>query len=291
MRGTLLILAMSVFFSGCSRQSPKSDMNEATELSPASGQPSRDTNTRESPLYPSPETWEYANRRQRDRAARSFALLKAREFPAFSGPLFVDDDAEVKLQSPQDVARRTLVLWAVVMRAEGMPQEEAVGLLENLDLWGSVSPEEKLFLQDDDPDDDKCQALVWRLESLWVLLWALGYIDVLDWPSGMCDVPKLVQCLQAHEANSEFITNAKLRSTAEILDAQDLIMRIHWGVRDAYLHRQGIIPKDLDWSQDFDIVHISKSPAVGVVEQRHYTLNWLTNFLDPVDWDHVDTPT
>ena len=241
--------------------------------------------------YPSPETWEHANDRQRERALRSFGELKKRNAPVYAGPLFVDDDEEVTLQSPQDVARRTLVLWAVELRAEGIPQEEAIELIEGLDLWDSVSPEEKRFLQEDDPAPAESQQLVWRLESIWVLLWALGHIEDLDWPSGMCDVPKLVEILKPHESNPTFIADAKLRSKAEILDAQDLIMRIHWSIRDAWLNHGGIIPEDLDWSQDYNAVSVTVSPVGGVVEQRHYTLNWLVNFLKPKDWDHVDTPT
>jgi hypothetical protein len=122
-------------------------------------------------------------------------------------------------------------------------------------------------------------------------LWALGYIDELDWPSGMCDVPKLVEMLKPHESNPAFITDAKLRSKAEILDAQDLIMRIHWAIRDSHLNHGGIIPEDLDWSQDYNAFSVTMSAAVGVVEQRHYTLNWLVNYLEPEDWDHVGTPT
>ncbi len=240
--------------------------------------------------YPSPDSWEHANDRQRQRAERSIKQLKKRSAPVYSGPLFVDDDEEVKLQSPQDVARRTLVLSSVELRAEGFPKKEALDLIEQFALWDNVSPEEKRFLQDDKPDPHECQKLVWRLESIWVLLWALGYIDELAWPSGMCDVPKLVELLKPHESNSDFITNAELRSKAEILDAQDLIMRIHWSIRDAYLNHTKI-PKDLDWSNDYDMVAVTMSAAVGVVEQRHYTLNWLVNFLDPEDWDQVDTPT
>jgi hypothetical protein len=68
-------------------------------------------------------------------------------------------------------------------------------------------------------------------------------------------------------------------------------MRIHWGVRDAYLHQDGILPVGLDWSQDDDWIPSTLSAEVGVVEQRHHTLNWLVNFLDPKNWDKVDTPT
>lgn len=243
------------------------------------------------PTYPSPETWEYANERQAQRAARSFEQLKKRNVPVYPGPLFVEDDEEVIVQPPDEVARRTLVLWAVDLRAEGIPQAESLELIQRLDLWKTVSPEEKRFLQDKCPDADEYRTLVWRLESIWVLLWALGYIEELDWPSGMCDVPKLVEILRPHEANPQFITGALLRPTSEILDAADLTMRIHWAIRDAYLHRDGIIPIDLDWSRDNDWLPVTMVAAVGVVEQRHYTLNWLVNFMDPEDWDHVDTPT
>jgi len=60
------------------------------------------------PVYPSPETWEYANERQRKRALRSFTELRKRSVPVYSGPLFVDDDEEVKIQPPNEVARRTM---------------------------------------------------------------------------------------------------------------------------------------------------------------------------------------
>jgi hypothetical protein len=243
------------------------------------------------PEYPSPATWEYANERQRNRAAGSFVELEKRNVPAYSGPLFVTDDEEVKLQSPQEVARRTIVLWAVALRGEGTPQAEASAIIDGLDLWDSVSPSEKLFLENESPDALECQQLVWRLESIWVLMWALGYIDQLDWPSNMCNVPKLARLVSAYEDDAIFINSATLRPVSEILDAQDLIMRIHWAIRDAYLNNGGMIPVGLDWSKDDDWVPVTMSAEVGVVEQRHYTLNWLVNFLDPENWDTVDTPT
>ena len=203
----------------------------------------------------------------------------------------VYDDDEAALQSPQDVARRTLVLWAVELRAEGVAQQETLAIINQHDLWGSVSPEEERFLRDPDPDSEECERLVWRLESIAVLLWALGYTDDLDWPSGMCNGTKIAEILAPREDKPAFITDAKLRSKAEILDAQDLTMRIHWAIRDAHLHRGGTIPEDLDWSQDGDLIPVAMSGAVGVVEQRHYVLNWLVKFLDPADWDHVETPT
>ena len=120
---------------------------------------------------------------------------------------------------------------------------EALGLIEQLDLWRTVSPLEKAFLENNNPSPGECQQFVWRLESIWVLLWALGHIEQLDWPSGMCDVPTLVSLVRPHEASQSFITSARLRPITEILDAQDLTMRIHWAIRDVYLHQDGMIPR------------------------------------------------
>jgi hypothetical protein len=243
------------------------------------------------PTYPSPETWEHATPRQAQRAARSFTALRQRAVPAYMGPLFVDDEDEVRVQPAGEVARRVLVLWAVVLRAEGTPQAEALQLIEQLDLWGSVSPSERAFLQDEEPSSEECQRLVWRLESIWVLMWALGFLESLNWPSSMCDVPRLADLVSPHEDDPAFVASARLRPVSELLDAQDLVMRIHWAIRDAYLHQGGMIPEDLDWSGQSEYVPVTLSATVGVVEQRHHTLNWLVNFLDPEDWDYVDTPT
>lgn len=243
------------------------------------------------PDYPSPQSWEYATERQRARGERSFRALAEKAVPVYAGPLVVADDLEANLQTARDVAQRLLVLWAVELRAEGVPQAEVLGIIDNQQLWPAVSPAERKFLADQQPDPDQCQRLVWRLESIWVLLWALGYAEGLDWPSHMCDVPRLAKMVMAFEGDSEFIAAARLRSTAEILDAQDLIMRIHWAIRDAYLHHGSLIPDGLDWSAQGGLVPVQSSPAVGVVQQRHYAFNWVANVMNSPDWDNVDTST
>jgi hypothetical protein len=122
-------------------------------------------------------------------------------------------------------------------------------------------------------------------------MWALGYIDELEWPNGMCDVEKLAVILADYEDDPSFISDAKLRPASEILDAQDLTMRIHWAIRDAQVRQGGVIPEELNWSENPEYISVTLCPAVGVVEERHYVLNWLVNFLSPKSWDDVDTPT
>jgi hypothetical protein len=229
--------------------------------------------------------------RQVARAERSRVILEERRVPMYWQPLYVDDDDEARLQEPTAVAKRTLVLWAVQLRAEGVEQQEVIQILDQLDLWEAVSPAEQRFLRDPDPDPKECTALTWRLESIWILLWALGYVEELDWPAAECGVNRVVAILGPRESDADFVTSARLRPIASILDAQDLTMKIHWAIRDACLHRGGLLPENLDWRSEIDWVAATTAPAVGVVEQRHYAFNWLVNYLDPADWDHVDTPT
>lgn len=243
------------------------------------------------PDYPSPATWTHATPRQAQRATQSFAILKRRQVPVFSGPLFVGDDEQVHLQEPSDVARRVLILWALDQRAEGMSKAKVAELVDGLELWSAVTPSEKAFLKAGQPDPEECRQRVWQLESIWVLLWALRHVPDLDWPSGMCDVEVLVEIVMPREGDPTFITGAVLRPVNELLDAQDLTMRIHWAVRDAWLNHGGMVPAGLDWSARGELVHVGMSPAVAVVERRHHALNWLLKFLDPQDWDHVETHT
>jgi hypothetical protein len=243
------------------------------------------------PEYPNPETWEYAGPRQARRAARSFDVLRCRAVPVYPWPLFITDDEQVVAQPAQDTMRRVAVLWAVKLRADGYTQDEVLGLIEQENLWDIVSARERTFLEKESPTAEDCEDFTWRLESIWALLWALGYVEQLDWPSRQCDVPAVIEIFGKLDADAEFITAATLRPVAELLDARDLIMRIHWAIRDAYLHRQQMIPEDLNWSGESELVHLSECEGVIVVEERHRALSWLLDADEAQDWDHVDTST
>jgi Domain of unknown function (DUF4272) len=234
---------------------------------------------------------------QIDRADRSINELHFHQVPICGGthpernhPLHIPDDEEVTLRDSAEVVKRLLVLYAVVLKAEDASHQEMLGLMAEAHLWSAASLVEKKFLHQDYPDPEECSRMEWRLECIWVLLWALGYIQKLDWPSGMCDVQKLIKILKPHEANPlKFIATAKLRSKKEILDAADLIARIHWAIRDAYINNK-LMPCNLDWSVNNEMLPVTQCVATGVVEERHHTLKWLIH-LGNADWDDIDTST
>jgi hypothetical protein len=227
---------------------------------------------------------------QIERADRSKNEMRFRQVPMHDRPLYISDDLDVTLRDSAEVVRRLLVLYAVVLKAEDVSHQEMLGLMQEANLWSAASPTEKRFLHRDRPDPEECSRMEWRLECIWVLLWALGYIQELGWPSAMCNVEELVRILKPHEANPlKFVATAELRSKQEIMDAADLIMRIHWAIRDAYSNNRPI-PSRLDWSNHDEMLPANQCAAAGVVEERYRTLNWLIRFGD-ADWDDVDTPT
>lgn len=241
------------------------------------------------PDYPDPIAWSHANSEQRDRANRSFSQLKLRSVPCYQGPLFVGSSQEVNVRSNREVACRILILRAVVCKAMGRKKADANMNWDAVGINEFVSPDEQSFLSATHPAPELAQTLVWRVESLLVLLWSVNRIGELSWPSDMCDVDSIMRDLDEVSADTSFIAKTQLRPISELLDQQDLILRIHWAIRDSYLNGRKL-PYNLDWQKPNKWVPIEKSPTASVVYERHYALNWLLCFLD-APWDNVDTPT
>jgi hypothetical protein len=182
-------------------------------------------------------------------------------------------DEEALLRPAADVARRAIVLMAVAMRAEGVAQAKVVKFLQQRGVIAAVSPEEKTFLNQAEPDEAQKRHLTWRYESLWTVLWALGHVDALGPPSDQCDARRAIKLINETPAQ-KLIGQAQLRPAAEILDEVDFYYRAHWHVRRVELDERPAID-DLD---------------PDVVSERHYALNWLTHYRYQ-EWDDVTTDT
>jgi hypothetical protein len=186
----------------------------------------------------------------------------------------VEGESEVRLREPKEVAKRTIILYALVAVAHQADRKRATSWLKREGLWESVSPKEKDFLESDDPPEQDRVEASWRAESLWTLLWALRKTERLELPKEMCDTQLIQQIMPAPESScTEFINQATLRPPSEILDATDLIYRVHWAAVDARLNGKetpgGFHP--------------------GIIYERHYALNWLVWYAD--EWDDVTTDT
>jgi len=171
------------------------------------------------------------------------------------------------------VARRCLVLYAVLAAGHGTSRDDLAQWLRREELWDSVSPEEMAFLQAADLSRQQIIGATWRAEALFPLVWALGAIPALPAPANQCDVQLLRSALPPlFGPAAEFIEQAKVRDEGEIMDAHEATYQAHWTVRDATI--------------DGRPVPASYNP--GVIQERHLALNWL---IFPEEWDDVTTDT
>jgi hypothetical protein len=219
-------------------------------------------------------------REARDRQARSEEELSqfGVRTPATLPP--VVSETEVVLRPASEVARRVLALFVIALRAESLmcPELAVSDLRAKRPLaFGALTPKERLFLNDEKPDQQQITNFVWRYEACWILAWALGLVEVLCYPSETCDVDFLSKAFLATDEEA-LVKKAKLLPTETLLDALDLHFRLHWLVRQ----REGGKPADGEMGgNDLD---------PGVVLERHYALNWLVQH-GGAEWDDVQTPT
>jgi hypothetical protein len=207
------------------------------------------------------------------RKKRSEELLRTQGIPINQSLPAIESEEEITLRSAEDIAKRAVGLCAVALRGEGLKQQEVISLLTGKDVWASSTPEEKKFLLKKRPARQEMINFKWRYESLWVLLWALGHVQDLGAPTSICDVQSAVRMI-LDSPSEDFIHRAKNRPISEILDEADLIYRYDWAVVDARIKGEDP-PGNLD---------------LGVVYERHYSLNWLIGYMDQ-EWDDVTTDT
>lgn len=207
------------------------------------------------------------------RKARSEEILRGEGVPILPSLPVIEAEEEVTTPDTVAVTERALALGLVALKGEGLPQEIALKILVDFQIDPHLSPAESAFILNPNPSEYDRTQFVWRYEAYWVLLWALGFVETLERPDAICDCGTAVMFMRDLGPEG-FRENAMLRPKEEIFDAADLIYRYHWAVRNARLKGE-------------------PSPAglePGVVQERHYALNWLIGEADQ-PWDDVGTST
>lgn len=207
------------------------------------------------------------------RKERSTALLASHELRVTPHLPPVAGETEAVLRSPAEVLGRAQALLVVAVRAEslhaGDPLTRATLRQRLPAAFEHLSPDEKAFLAQDQPEAADVVRFAWRYEAANLLEWALGLRADLPFPATTCDAAEATRAMIAHGHATPV-----LRSTTEILDALDLTLRLHWITRQAQV--DGKLPV--------------AGVDAGVVQERHQALNWLADGQGDA-WDDVDTPT
>ncbi|NOS94520.1 MAG: DUF4272 domain-containing protein [Cyclobacteriaceae bacterium] len=187
----------------------------------------------------------------------------------------IEGENEIKLRGGKEIAARILILVYLAYVAEVPDEREnVIGFLKSNSLWENVSPYEKELYQKEGLSNQEEVNISWRTEAIWLLLWTINKVQKLELPQEQVEINEILTRLpQFLTSPKKFIENAMLRPTSEILDASDLIYRLHWAAREADLKKQPM-PASLNLS---------------IMMERHYAINWVTFYGD--EWDDILTDT
>lgn len=203
------------------------------------------------------------------------AWLQREEIPFLLSLPPVGAEDEVRLRSARDTGIRIVCLFCVAGSASDISDPIFKDYARQHDLWAHLTPLEQTFLSAPEPARHDIIQFSWRTEALFFLLWATKNINVLPLPREQSDSADIVKVMpEGDESPWPFIEGLNLRSTSEILDASDLIYRLHWAVREHRLSGRPA-PSGLD---------------MGIIQEWHQAVNWLTRY-DDEEWDDVVTDT
>lgn len=189
-----------------------------------------------------------------------------------------DDDANAtthQVREAAEVARRCIVLHAVIAAGHHESRPELVRWLRKEGLWEFVSLQEASFFEVESLTQQQYVNATWRAEALLPLLWALGRIEQMPPPVELCDAELLQDAMPPlFETVGEWLAFARLRDRDKIWAANEEIYQAHWKVRDAQLNHRSI----------------PNGYSPEIVQERHHALNWLIGYMGQ-DWDEVTTDT
>ncbi len=205
-----------------------------------------------------------------DRKLNTEALLKKHGIPFIDWLPLTESEDEVEPRKNEEIGER--VICPFCLTGTSFPEGETVFIdyLKQHNLWESLSREEKTYLSNPTYGNQAQINATWRIEALFLLAWAVGLVPELPFPPNEADINDFIDSLpSSNEDPHEFIKSLELRQISEIMDASDLIYRLHWA------SRQSDCPSEIDG---------------GVVREWHHAINWLTNY-DGESWDWVATDT
>lgn len=209
-----------------------------------------------------------------ERKEYSIQFLQQQDVPILASLPLIEDHTTARFRTAEEVAAKAVVLYGLIFVANREKSaEEMITYIKQYHLWESVSPEERAYLEKPFRTDKDNNPFTWRIETLNVLLWALGNFETLPFPVATCDFRSYTNLPNLEADPAPWIQQAHLRNHEDILNQADLIYRIHWAARNAYLKNQPP-PSGLNYP---------------VVFERHFALNWLTIYAD--DWDDITTDT
>ena len=218
-----------------------------------------------------------------DRKSRSEEILKEHGVLINATLSRIANEDEARLKSPEEIVKRVVTAFLIMQIAIDICNDNGAAesvefftpILERFGLRDELTEDEKPYFDPevcDDISQDDAYQMQWRLEMCVALFWACGFMEELPYPSEMTDTTEQIQLIGGCQSFDELMSNVKMRSLGEILDAADLIFRMDWACVEARLKNDPSIIGDL---------------YPDVVVEQHKGFNWLIGAYDAENWDTV----
>lgn len=213
---------------------------------------------------------------QKERKAKSEGLLRKWNIKINNHLPYLESEEEATIRTPKEIAQRVCVLASINPVAfNHLSGKEATHYLKKYNLWDYVTPGEKDFLAY--PTEERKRHETWKCEGIWTLMWALKKVEDLGSPNEPCNLdtisPDIYPAGPGKDPNDFINSIDDTRTKQEILDACDLYYRLDWACVDARINNRPM-----------------KGAHPGAVYERHYALNWLTNYSEQ-EWDDITCDT
>ena len=209
------------------------------------------------------------------RKAKTEAFLQKEGIPFLPSLPCVESDASTYLRSVEEVGIRIACLFCIIGCAFESDVRVYEKYLREHNLWDHLTPIEVSFLSNAARNPQTTIDLTWRCEALFLLMWAVHLFDTLPMPCDQTNNSEIISRFPGVDTSPwPFIHDLQLRPKAELLDASDLIYRLHWATRNAQLQGESP-PAEL---------------VLGVIQEWHHAINWITRYSDQ-EWDSVTTDT
>ena len=131
-------------------------------------------------------------------------------------------------------------------------------------LWDKATDDEKSLFHKSPLTEEDITMIMWRSESIWLLLWTINKIDQLTPPETEADLLKIFPYLPGFlEPTRGFIDTAETRGVSEIMDQCDLIFRLNW----AFKEHNGELAA-------------TTALSAGVAHERYFAINWVTRMRE-----------
>ena len=217
---------------------------------------------------------------RKERSEKVLAKHKVSINPNLPG---IDDSYEKKIRPVDEVLKRALTAFITVQIAIDICNDNGASesvefftpIMERFGVMEELTEDEKPYFdlnKCDEISKDAAYQCQWRLEMCVPLFWALGMWKKLDYPSEMTDTTPLIHLIGGCQSFTELKEYVKPRTSSEILDAADLLLRMDWACVEARIKNNPGLSADL---------------SSDVVVEQHKGINWLIQEYDAEDWDNV----